>query len=72
MRMVYIQAQLLALVVYATAAILGALTSQIDLATAGSGKKLVGTGAEVLLSEAAYNKIHFWFRQENWRPNIQP
>jgi hypothetical protein len=40
MRMVYIQAQLLALVEYTTAAILGALTSRIDLATAGSGKNL--------------------------------
>jgi hypothetical protein len=71
MRMVYIQAQVLALVEYATAGILGAMTSQAasqaavaaaDLATSGSGKKLFvvrATGFEVLLPEAAYNEKHF-------------
>jgi vacuolar protein sorting-associated protein 13A/C len=66
MRLVYIQAQVMALVEYSTEGILGALTAQAaasaaaaarDIATSGGGKKKVfsieTTGLEVLLPEAA-------------------
>ena len=67
MRMVYIQAQVLALVEYATQGILGALTSQAassaanaaaEMTTSELKKKLFivrATGFEVLLPETAYN-----------------
>jgi hypothetical protein len=71
MRMVYIQAQVLALVEYATEGILGALTSQAassaavaasEMASSGSERKVFvvrTTGFEVLLPERATNELHF-------------
>ena len=71
MRMVYIQAQVLALVEYATAGILGALATQAattaasaaaDIATASSSRKIFhvkAIGFEVVLPQAAYRPSAF-------------
>ena len=74
MRLVYIQAQVLALVEYATAGILGTLTSRAASSAASAAAEMASsddkkkqfvvraTGFEVLLPEAAYSDNYFSVR----------